>query len=646
VRIFFTLIVILTLCHHAAQAQSISDVQWFNGIFRTVNRGDAEKEIDKKENERVISIENNDPKKEVKILMELGGRYLTAIKSREVAMEFFIKALEIEDSLNFHRERIFTLLAIARVFEEVEDYVSSGEYIAQAKNLNEAEVDHDILILILEEAGRIETKSGETTAAIESFQLILKYAQQIKSNKKQGDALFNLGRLYMLTGNYDRALKLHKQALALRRSTNDKVNEALSLNSFADLYVLMNNNERAMANQLATLEIRQELKDTLGIAFTYNRIAELHLKNKNYDSAIVNLQLALRAAIETQQLEEVRKSYDYLSISYKELKDFRAALQYRESFLAMDEFIRNENGVAQLTDTRNRYMLFQKEKEIGKLEEGRNQRDEIIQAQARLQTFLFVMVILAFIIVLLITYLYFVKRKLARSLKEVNDAKDKLFSIIGHDIKGPLNSLMSFSTLLSHHGDMVSKEEIKMLATDLDKSLKNLFALLENLLQWARTQTGNIDFKLEEVDITTLLNENKQLLQAQAATKNISLISNYRSPLVGKVNINSINTVIRNLLGNAIKFTPNNGKIILSAETKESLLLVSVADNGVGIDPVSIQKLFKLGTKHSTPGTAQEKGTGLGLILCKEFIEKNGGTIGVTSKQGEGSKFYFTIPLN
>lgn len=584
--------------------------------------------------------------------MELGGLYLTSIKSREAAMDLFINALEIEDSLQLNHERIFTLLAVARVFEEVEDFVSSAEYVSQAGTSNNIEGDLDIRMLVLEEGGRIETKSGNITNAITTYEELLEYAvnlvgeeHQGLSIKKQGDALFNLGRLYMLSGKYDKSLDLHKRALALIRASKDRVNEALSLSSFADLYMLMKNPERAMANQKAVLEIRQALKDTVGMALTYNRIAEICIQNEDYNKAIANLQQGLKAAMLTDQQEEIRKSYDLLSISFKGLKDFKSALQYRESFLSMDEFIRNENSAAQLTDARNRYTLLQKEKEIALLEAGRIEKEKEIEAQSRLQTFLFVMIGLGVIIVLLITWLYLVKRRTAASLKEVNDSKDKLFSIIGHDIKGPLNSFMAFSSLLTNHGDMITKEEIKMLSSELDKSLKNLLGLLENLLQWARSQTGNMDFKSEDFDIVKLLNENRQLLQAQAQAKKIVVIGNFPSPLVVKANLNSINTVIRNLLSNAIKFTPDNGKITLRAENKGTHLLVSVCDNGVGIDAVSLEKLFKLGTKHSTLGTAREKGTGLGLILCKEFVEKNGGEIGVKSEVGKGSEFYFTIPV-
>ena len=228
-------------------------------------------------------------------------------------------------------------------------------------------------------------------------------------------------------------------------------------------------------------------------------------------------------------------------------------------------------------------------------------------------------------------------------LQELNATKDKFFSIISHDLKGPLNSLTSFSSLLINHTESLSKEEIKMFASDFDKSLKNLFALLENLLEWSRSQTGNIEFIPEPFDLAAMLEENKELLKAQAQNKNITLMNESLEKVLINAHKNSINTVVRNLISNAIKFTPEGGKITLKTSRQNGEAVTSITDTGVGMGQNVIDKLFRIDSKHSTKGTANEKGTGLGLILCKEFVEKNGGRIWVTSKEGEGSVFYFSL---
>ena len=185
-----------------------------------------------------------------------------------------------------------------------------------------------------------------------------------------------------------------------------------------------------------------------------------------------------------------------------------------------------------------------------------------------------------------------------------------------------------------------------MLAKDLDKSLKNLFALLENLLEWSRSQTGNIEFKAEPFDLAALLKQNQELLQQQAQSKKISISVVGETSLTISAHRNSINTVIRNLLSNAIKFTPAEGSIVLKSYFNQDKAIVSISDSGVGMSKEVMDKLFRIDSKHTTKGTADEKGTGLGLILCKEFIEKNGGRIWVESEIGKGSAFSFELPLN
>jgi signal transduction histidine kinase len=229
-------------------------------------------------------------------------------------------------------------------------------------------------------------------------------------------------------------------------------------------------------------------------------------------------------------------------------------------------------------------------------------------------------------------------------LQESNNTKDKFFSIIGHDLKSPINSLSSFSMLLMDHLESLSKDEIKMLARDVDKSLKNLSTLLDNLLQWSRSQTGAIEFHPRDFDVNALLHGNKELLRGQAETKQIHIELTNASSLSVHAHLESVDTVIRNLISNAIKFTSPGGRVTVTAKEEGDEVIISVTDTGVGIPRPLVDKLFRIDVRHSTNGTANEKGTGLGLVLCKEFVEKNGGNLGVQSIEGRGSTFYFTLP--
>lgn len=230
-------------------------------------------------------------------------------------------------------------------------------------------------------------------------------------------------------------------------------------------------------------------------------------------------------------------------------------------------------------------------------------------------------------------------------IKKLNDTKDKFFSIIGHDLRSPLNSLSAFTRLLTDHLESMSKEEILTMATELGKSVKNVNNLLENLLEWSGSQTGTIDFTSEKFDLTAVLEESKELFKEMARAKRLSVVNNATKPLMVDAHKNSISTVVRNLVSNALKFTPENGRVTLDWQKSENEVVVSVADTGVGISPEMVELLFRVDTRCTTTGTQNEKGTGLGLVLCREFVEKNGGQIWLKSSPGIGSEFKFNIPV-
>jgi signal transduction histidine kinase len=395
-----------------------------------------------------------------------------------------------------------------------------------------------------------------------------------------------------------------------------------------------------------------------GLSESYNNLGVWYYQEGKLDEAVRYLEQGLAAGRESQMQNQIRRSAEFLSLCYQQRGELSQALEYKDLYIGIQDFIQRDKDEHTLVDAQNRYTLNRKQLQIEKLETDRAQRDKEIQAQKKVRNFLVAVVVLGAVVALLIFYLYVQKQRSNKrlqaanervqqqnvQLQELNATKDKFFSIISHDLKGPLNSLTSFSGLLINHTDSLSKDEIKMLAKDLDKSLKNLFALLENLLEWSRSQTGNIEFNPESFDLTALLQQNKELLTAQAQNKNIGIQVNTSTPYYVNAHKHSVNTVIRNLLSNAIKFTPAGGTITLEAKENKGQLLVSVKDTGVGMPKEVLQKLFRIDTKHSTKGTADEKGTGLGLILCKEFIEKNGGTIWVESEVGKGSEFLFTLP--
>jgi PAS domain S-box-containing protein len=234
-------------------------------------------------------------------------------------------------------------------------------------------------------------------------------------------------------------------------------------------------------------------------------------------------------------------------------------------------------------------------------------------------------------------------RESEHQLKEVNAAKDKFFSIIAHDLKNPFNALLGSAQTLHENTDNFDKDDIKNLGNIIYKSSKNAYNLIENLLEWAKSQLGRIDFQPHDVNLRDIAYESIQAVANQAQNKNVVLINDIESiPVYADPNL--LKTILRNLLSNAIKYTDGRGNVTIRSKLADKSVEISVADTGVGMLPEIREKLFQIDTKYSTPGTAKETGTGLGLILCKEFVEKHGGKIWVESEVGKGTTFTFTLP--
>lgn len=231
------------------------------------------------------------------------------------------------------------------------------------------------------------------------------------------------------------------------------------------------------------------------------------------------------------------------------------------------------------------------------------------------------------------------------NLKEEIATKNKFFSIISHDLRGSFGIIFNLVQLIQENKGDLSPEETDELLNDIVNASKNTIGLLQNLLEWSRSQTGHIKYSPEKLSISNLFYEIIASHTEITENKNIKLLSHVNSKRTVFADKNMTQLVIRNLISNAIKFTPNGGQIDLIAEDRDEFVKISVSDNGVGIKPDKIKNLFHIETKTSTSGTENEQGNGLGLILCKEFVERNKGEIKVESELEQGTTVWFTLPV-
>lgn len=233
----------------------------------------------------------------------------------------------------------------------------------------------------------------------------------------------------------------------------------------------------------------------------------------------------------------------------------------------------------------------------------------------------------------------------AEELNITNQSKDKFFSIISHDLRSPFNALLGITEYMTQYYKDMSPDEVKDSVNNIYRSSKKLYSLILNLLEWSRLHTGRMEVEKTILNLNEVGKEVVNLLNENASAKKIDLINNINEDINVTADNYMIDTILRNLISNSIKFTKPGGHILLSAVQKGNLAEVSVEDNGIGISEENQEKIFRIDAQYRRDGTANEKGTGLGLILCKEFVDKNNGTIRIESKENEGSKFIFTVPL-
>jgi len=229
-------------------------------------------------------------------------------------------------------------------------------------------------------------------------------------------------------------------------------------------------------------------------------------------------------------------------------------------------------------------------------------------------------------------------------LHNLNASKDKFFSIISHDLRSPFSSIFSFSEFLKDDINELTKEETALFAEKIYEAAQNVFALLENLLTWSRIQSGKMKYEPAHFSLNNRINQIIKLFEYIAANKKITLSNKMSGNTIAFADEDMISSVLQNLISNALKFTNSGDEVFITNNNYTDRLEILVNDTGIGIKPEDIDKLFRIDVNHSTYGTNQEKGSGLGLILCKEMVEKNHGSISVESQFGKGTTFKITLP--
>ncbi len=591
---------------------------------------------------------------------------LQNLKRYSEAMDALKRAASICNSIGNAQDEALINQQIASLYKNLQDLNRSLEYALKAVNINLSNNITSGLANNYNFIGLLHKDLKNFDLAEEYFLKSLKIWQQEKNEEGLSNTYNNLGIVYDEKKDAQKALEYYSKSLELSKKLDDLKGIAVAYNNIGYLSIRINQIDAGIDSYLKSIKISHDLNDIESYLNTYNNIAIAYLKMNNIEKSEEYVNLVLKEFDKVKDLAIIQETYKILSNINSKKGNFKKAFEYKTIELAYNDTLYTQQQTSNIIEMQTRFETEAKEREIQILKKDNDIKQLQFERQRFFQRILIIISILFLIILVGGAMIFrYIRRsnklleqkniefenaniKLIESeknLRELNATKDKLFSIIAHDLKNPFNALMGFSDLLDKNYNFLSEEERKEYIGVVSDSTQNLYKLLDNLLQWTRTQTGAITYISENFKLYPLIKQEVDILSPNADKKKININLKVDENQIVLADKNSIATVVRNLVSNAIKFTSNGGWIEIDAKQNNKYVEISVSDSGIGIKGDDIDKIFMLDSSFTTKGTANESGTGLGLLLCKEFVEKNNGKIWAESKKGKGSTFYFTLPL-
>ncbi len=574
---------------------------------------------------------------------------------------------------NFDKE-IEGLIILSRYYNKIGDIQESTKNATKALDLNEnfkSDLRYSQIYLQIADNYRTAQAIKES---FKYYSLALKYAKLSKDKSILAEVYSRLGVYYFENTSVE-----YQQR---KDSIEFYINQSLKLskeNKDIDL-IVKNYNNLGLYERYTNLNIQkaeeyylksynlavQYSKMTVLANICYN-LGSINIYKKDYKTAKKYIDQGFEI-VKKYRMSELNIIYLRLfSNYYSAVKDFQEAYQYINQYQQLN------------TENLQKKMGFRSNQALVNLQNRNQLNEQRLQTETKQLQLTIALLATAFFSLLAITF--YIRNKNSRSnnakleaknneiklinealdkshrivkeqnnlLEESNSAKDKLFSIISHDLKNPIGALKELIQILANERKDLTDEEIDEILTELKLSSSNVLDLLLELLTWSRSQQGKISYDPHLQDLYQLVYQNISILQPLAKQKNINLINQVNENTLAYIDANMVNTIIRNLINNAIKFTNIGGSIIIGAgvSTNElNELIVYVKDTGVGIPKDKIDNLFQIQSTYTTKGTSGEKGTGLGLLIVKDFVEKNNGKIWVESELNVGTTFYFTLKIS
>jgi signal transduction histidine kinase len=518
-----------------------------------------------------------------------------------------------------------------------------------------------ILARVYSNIGMVYSRIGEYRRSINY------YREAAAINEEQGSAhsaainyngigvdYYNMNMLDSSRINYQTALKCFQ-------SVNDREKIAITLNNIANVFVEQGDSlDKALDYFYQALDVFEELNDTRNMIFVLESLGAAYLVMGDERKALKVLLSGLELAKKHRIGYFIQQSY-YIDISrtYEKMgkiSEAYAAYKLHRTYL---DSLRQEERIRQVNELEKKFETERKEEEILRLNAENEVVNLQIQEEKTIRTFVTVLLLLTIGIIIYISYAYYDKKKNNRILKQkneqiehqrnelekINATKNRFFSILAHDLKNPFHTIMGYSSLLDRDYERFTEEERRKYAGDIYKSASNIFRLLQNLLDWSRSQTGNLKYDPVKFDLRQLTEAVLSVLKPLADQKAVLLNNHIPEGVYLYADRMMVETILRNLISNAIKFSYPEGDVTIQiGREANGEVTICINDKGMGISQADLQQLFMIDSKIKRKGTKGEEGSGLGLSLCKEFVGINKGTIDVKSEPGKGSTFCISLP--
>jgi signal transduction histidine kinase len=563
-------------------------------------------------------------------------------------------------SINFQMK---DTAAMAKSYNNLgQDYSAFGKYdeayfyYTQSYRIASEKKDSLLLAIALHNMAAVFKELGQYQRALDYLKLSQRYSDAIHDYEGKAYNYDEIGDIYLRKEVYDSALTALQYSLKTSRSLKLRFNDLVpaTIIKIAKTYLAKKDNANALAYYDTAYSLYQKIDNEFGQAEVELGRGIVYMKEKKFDQALKLFEGSAAVAHQTNSWALEIECYEKLAKLYEELGDFKKSLSYYKQYKELEDSLFSQGMQAKLLQDQLRFETASKEdqiKELTKLEESRKGE---LRKQEMVRNILVVVVALTVILLfsiyrsgqrririnkLLLDHQEEVKKR-SLELEQLNQVKDKFFSIISHDLRSPINALSAILDMMDNN--QIKPEEFSKLNKELRAQFNHTKTLINNLLDWALLQMDKLKIQPEKIELMALVEENFKLLSS-LHMKEIKMVNRIPSGSFCVGDLNIVNLVLRNLILNSLKFTEEGGSIEASAREEGDDIVVAIKDTGIGISHDVQKMIFEKTAGYSTRGTANEKGTGLGLILCKEFVEKNGGRIWLESEVGKGSTFYFTI---